>query len=99
MALLTALGRVYTTLSLAAPAVAVGVVLALLLSFEEHGAQSQGLGALVVIAGATMLGLALNALVAGLLGWRVPAVRARLAHVAVCVGVGLAGLGLVALFG
>ena len=89
-------GLGYTTLSWAAPVVGLGVLLTLLLTYEDQGPQSQGLGALVVFGGAALVALLLNAAVAGVLAWRVPALRAGPRGVALCAGAGLGLLGLLA---
>ena len=71
------IGRIYTTLSLAVLPVACIVMLVFLARFEEHGPQSQGLGALIIIFVIILAVLVLNAIIAGLLSYFVAATRPR----------------------
>lgn len=61
------LGRLYTTLSLAVLPVALVVMFTYLYTFDEHGPQSQGLPALVVILAAILGVLGVNTLAVTLL--------------------------------
>ena len=85
------LGRLYTTLSLAALPTALLAVVVMVAGFEESGPQSQGLGVLVMGAAVVLLVLFVNAAIAGLLAWRVVVVRPR------AVGVGATMGGMMAL--
>lgn len=69
------LGRFYTSLSLAMLPVAIVIVLLLLIGFRENGPQSQGLGALAVIAAIVLGSLAINAIIASILSYTVISIR------------------------
>lgn len=97
--MLTSLGRAYATLSFAAPPAALVGILGLLAGFRENGPQSQGLGALVVIAAAVLGALLLNALVAAVLSAAVRQVRPRARHVAIAALIASALLAAVPLLG
>lgn len=91
---LSIIGRIYTTSSLAVLPVACIVMVVFLFGFEEHGPQSQGLGALLVIYAMVLGVLGLNAIIAGLLSYFVVAARPTKKQFALCLVsmVGLAGL-------
>lgn len=69
------LGRVYTTFSLAVLPVALVLMFVFLYSLKEHGSQSQGLPALVMIYAVILGVLGINTLAATLLAVLVPEVR------------------------
>jgi hypothetical protein len=69
------LGRIYTTLSLAVLPVALVMMFVFLYSLKEHGPQSQGLPALVMIYAVILGVLGINTLAATLLSVLVAEVR------------------------
>lgn len=73
--ILNKIGRAYTTLSLAVLPVAFVVMFAFLAGFKEHGPQSQGLPALIMIYAVIIGVLGVNTLVATLLSVLVVKVR------------------------
>ena len=98
--MLALLGRIYTTISLAALPAAV-VVLGIFLALFRDDA---GLGVLItfamlLIALAIVGVLGANAIVAALLSSRVPGVRPKLAHVALLAGAASLALGVPLLLG
>ena len=72
------IGRIYTTLSLAVLPVALVVMFTYLYSFDEHGPQSQGLPALMLIFATILAVLGVNTLAATLLSVFVKDVRPKL---------------------
>jgi hypothetical protein len=71
------IGRIYTTLSLAVLPVVLVVMFTFLYTFKEHGPQSQGLPALMVILAVILGVLGINTLIATLLAVLVADVRPR----------------------
>ena len=72
------LGRSYTTLSLAVLPVALVVMFTFLYTFKEHGPQSQGLPALMLIFATILAVLGVNTLAATLLSVFIVDVRPKL---------------------
>jgi len=71
------IGRIYTTLSLAAVPVVLASVAVFLATFKEHGSHSQGLPALMVVFAVIIGVLGINTLIATLLAVLVVDTRPR----------------------
>ncbi len=84
--MLTKLCRLYSTLSLALPPVALVVLGTMIAGFKENGPQSNGLGTFILIAGTIMVVLAINATIAGIVAWRWPSGRPTFSRVAWTAG-------------
>jgi hypothetical protein len=69
------IGRFYTTFSLAIFPVVIIFTLGLMLGFEEHGSQSQGAGALLVVVALVLGSLGINTLIVVALSYFVKDIR------------------------